>query len=321
MMGPHSHSEFATARRCLREYSYRYELRREPLIVAEALTIGKRVDKALKSADAMAELKPKERALVAAHEVRWRTKPIVIEQTDVGFSVILDGVEMVGELDAIGTIDGERVGVEYKTTSEDISPGSTYWKRITRVDPQSSIYLAHLETIGVRKLVFDVLRKSALREKKGETPEQLFDRTIEDISARPDWYFARQPVVRLEDERAAFAADIASTARLIATGERPRNPDACIRFGRECEFLGVCTKEMDIHDDRYFRNREPSRKLALARESAKPADGTHARESVVAVAGANGGGAPQQEDPRLRSAQGRKDEPRGGSAGFGDYRF
>jgi len=317
-MGPHSHSELATARRCLREYHFRYELRREPIIVAEALTIGKRVDRALKTND-LAELLPKERALVMAHEVRWRTQPITIEQSDVGFSVVLNGVEMVGELDAIGVIDGERVGVEYKTTSEDISTGSTYWKRITRIDPQASIYLAHLETIGVRKLVYDVLRKSALREKKGETPEQLFDRTIEDISSRPDWYFARQPVVRLAEEREEFARDIASTARLIASGERPRNPDACIRFGRECEFLGVCTKEMDIHDERYFRNREPSRKLGLA--AAANADRTQSREDGVAVAPTDQGGDPREEDRRLRPAEGRKDEPRGVSAGFGDYRF
>lgn len=316
--GPHSHSEFATARRCLREYHFRYELRREPLIVAEALTIGKRVDRALKTRDT-SECLPKERALVMAHEVRWKTKPIVIEQSDVGFSVVLDGVEMVGELDAIGVIDGERVGVEYKTTSEDISTGSTYWKRITRIDPQASIYLAHLETIGIRKLVYDVLRKSALREKKGETPEQLFDRTIEDISSRPDWYFARQPVVRLAEERAEFARDIASTARLIASGERPRNPDACMKFGRECEFMGVCTKEMDINDERYFRNREPSRKLGLAAAANQP--GAEPRESGMAVAPAVESGEPREEDRHLRSAEGRKDEPCGGRAGFGDYRF
>lgn len=317
-LGPHSHSELACARRCLREYHYRYDLRREPVQVAEALTIGKRVDRALKSRDTT-DCLPKERALVLAHEVRWRTKPITIERTDVGFSVMLDGVEMVGELDAIGTIDGERVGVEYKTTSEDLSAGSTYWKRITRVDPQASIYLAALEPMGIRKLVFDVLRKSALRERKNESPDELFNRTVEDISARPDWYYARQPIVRLDHERESFAEDIRETAELIQLGKRPRNPDACIRFGRECEYLSVCSGEGDIDDQRYFRTREPSRKLALARQPSAERCESHGAD--VAQPDPKNGRAPPKEDPRVRPAESWQDQPRGSSAGFGDYRF
>jgi hypothetical protein len=33
----------------------------------------------------------------------------------------------------------------------------------------------------------------------------------------------------------------------------PRNPDACVRYGRTCEFFGVCTGESSLQDDQQYR--------------------------------------------------------------------
>ena len=50
--------------------------------------------------------------------------------------------------------------LETKTSSEDLSPGSTFWKR-TILDPQLSLYLPAIRKLGhdPRGCIYDVLRK------------------------------------------------------------------------------------------------------------------------------------------------------------------
>ena len=36
----------------------------------------------------------------------------------------------------------------------------------------------------------------------------------------------------------------------------PRNPGACVSYGRTCDFFGVCTGEESIKDERLFTRRE-----------------------------------------------------------------
>jgi len=105
-----------------------------------------------------------------------------------------------------------------------------------------------------------VLRKPLLRERRGESEEQFFERLVLDMAERPDWYFARGVVVRLENERDEFVRDVSSTVTLIEVCRAtpvpaPRNPDACMRFGRACDFLGVCSGVELLSDDSRFQSR------------------------------------------------------------------
>lgn len=179
--------------------------------------------------------------------------------------------------------------VESKTTSEDISPGSNFWRRVIALDAQVSTYNAAAKAMGydVRDTIYDATRKPELvplkatpeelkkytKPTKGEpiprlyanqretdeTPDEYRARLTEDIIARPDWYYARQTIVRLEHDDEEHAKDIAQTARMIADAEErnawPRSPNACERYRRLCDFFDVCSGESSIDDGTLFETK------------------------------------------------------------------
>jgi PD-(D/E)XK nuclease superfamily len=148
---------------------------------------------------------------------------------------------------------------EHKTTSEDISPGSSYWLRVTTVDPQITLYVNGLRAIGIdcRGIVYDVLRKPAHRpSSKGETPEHFEKRVLAAISEDPARYYQRSNPVRLTGELRECEADVWQTSVQIGashlTNAWPRNHDACMQWGRACDFFGVCSNTADIEDPVLF---------------------------------------------------------------------
>jgi hypothetical protein len=99
-----------------------------------------------------------------------------------------------------------------------------------------------------------------------ETPEEYGQRVREHIAADPDRYYQRGEVVRLEDEADDAAFDVWQIGRNIRDAQIakrwPRNPDACIRFGRRCAMFDVCTRVASIDDPTRFRRMaNPHREL------------------------------------------------------------
>lgn len=287
-----SHSQLATFRRCPREHHYRYVDRIEAVGSAEPLEAGKRIHGALgayhrgETTEPWEALdKPLERALMRGYVARWAGSSLAVSQTDIPFSISIGGIRMVGELDAIGEYEGARMIIEHKTSSEDIAPGSAYWRRVTTSDAQVSTYLYASAQLGLGadRILYDVLRKSALRGKKGETDDELELRALEDMSARPEHYYQRAEITRLADEHAAFERDVRGTVRLLlATVDgaqpAPRNPDSCQKFGRECDFYAVCFLGGSINDNSRFRAR-------LARKSDFAGGDTPASDTGLCPAG------------------------------------
>jgi hypothetical protein len=181
--------------------------------------------------------------------------------------------------------------VEHKTTSQDIGLGADYWRRISALDSQVSTYLAGARAAGfeLESCIYDVVRKVSLRphtatppEKRrytkageldarqreiDETPDEFRERVRAHIAENPERYFARGPVVRLERDATEHAADTWQTAAQIRESENggrfPRNPGACERFHRLCDYFDVCSGNGDIHDDDRFRTAEaPHEELA-----------------------------------------------------------
>ena len=106
------------------------------------------------------------------------------------------------------------------------------------------------------------------RRAHDETPAEYGQRLAEDVANNPDKYFARYDVVRTERDERESAFDVWQTASAIREGRRigahPRNPDACLRFGRPCEFFGVCTGTESLDNPLIFKTR-PSK---VAQEAA-----------------------------------------------------
>lgn len=85
-----------------------------------------------------------------------------------------------------------------------------------------------------------------------ETPEEFFARIADAIAEKPDDYFRRGDVLRLEEELDEFRFDFWQRARVMReahlASRAPRIVESCFKFNRPCDFLPVCTGEASIDD-------------------------------------------------------------------------
>lgn len=190
--------------------------------------------------------------------------------------------EIGGKIDALIRRDNGRVYlVEHKTTTEPIGAGTPYWLRLT-IDAQVSMYYRGARSLGhdVAGCEYDVLTRPLLRpllatpienrkynkktgeiyenqRNRDETPDEFHARLVDAIAENPDRYFQRGEVVRFESEERDAAFDVWQITRAMREAELaerfPRNPDACMRFGRPCDFFGVCTGTASLDDPDQFR--------------------------------------------------------------------
>lgn len=191
-----------------------------------------------------------------------------------------------GKFDGIARDGTKLVVVEHKTTASDIEQGSLYWKKVQTLDTQVSLYLAGARTAGyeVESCLYDVARKPGIKPLKAtpvesrkytkptkadpvsrlyanqretdETPEEYAARVADDIAERPERYFARAEIVRLEKDDDGHAYDTWQQAKMMREAElagyAPKNPDSCSSFGG-CPYLPVCSNETTIDDDSLYR--------------------------------------------------------------------
>jgi hypothetical protein len=232
----------------------------------------------------------KAEALLIGYHERWKGETHEVIGVEVPFETELRNPatghpsrtwRLAGKLDLL-LGSPNRIG-EHKTTSEDISPGGDYWRRL-RMDGQVSTYFAGAAALGYlpESCLYDVIRKPGIRPLKAtpeenrkytkagalyagqrlvdETPDEYKVRLLEDIAAAPEKYFARGTVVRLENELAEAQHDMWQLAQQIheseIAGRFPRNPNACLMYGRNCEYWAYCTGEASLDDASLFRKAE-----------------------------------------------------------------
>ena len=92
---------------------------------------------------------------------------------------------------------------------------------------------------------------------RDETAEEYRDRLGELVSDDLPGFFQRGEVARLEREMHEGLLDdwhFAQSLREAVRLERaPRNPDACVQYGRTCEYFPICTGEASLEDSTRYR--------------------------------------------------------------------
>lgn len=193
------------------------------------------------------------------------------------------GLRVAGKIDVLvrRVADATVWIVEHKTTTADLTPGSTYWARL-RMDTQVSVYFEGTRALGHDPVgcLYDVLVKPEQRPLKA-TPEdkrkylkgttklwanqRAEDETMDAFKSRmaalimdaPEAYFQRSEVVRLEQELEESRRDTYDTAIMIReaknAGRAPRNADACMSYGSICSYYEVCAGTASIDDETRFR--------------------------------------------------------------------
>jgi hypothetical protein len=214
--------------------------------------------------------------------------------------------ERAGKIDAIvrDRETGRVMLVEHKTSREDITPGSQYWQRL-QLNGQVSHYYAGAAALGyeVEACIYDVLavpllkphlatpvelrkytkptktdpepRLYANQRAEDEPLEEFRSRLREALMSEPDRYVCRREVVRLYEDILDAQHDDWQLASRIRDARRlqvwPRNPDACFRYHRACDYLPVCQRAATIDDELLYEVRVPHSELthSPAQEPAK----------------------------------------------------
>ena len=346
-------SRLKDARACQRLHHYRYNLGYRPAEDATTLRFGSlihlgleawwnavrdrrtgdaRLQIALEALEGEADPFEKARAvaMLYGYEARWgelaEADAYEVAGVEASFETSLVNPEtgrasmtwrLAGKVDVLVTerATGRRMVVEHKTTSENVAPGTDYWRRL-KLDPQVSLYYAGAEALGfpVETCLYDVLSKPAhrpaaipliedgakvvldatgarVRTKDGkrwretadaaqgfvlqtrpETAEEYQARIMASIGEDPNGYFARGEVVRLEGEVAEALFDTWQIGRQLReaelAGRFPRNPHACLQYGRTCPFLGVCCGEASLDDPTLFKKLDTPHPELASQEAA-----------------------------------------------------
>lgn len=215
-------------------------------------------------------------AMVDGHRRRWADESLTPVASEQPFQIPLMNPETGGKStvwDLAGVIDrivrltdGRLALQEYKTTSRDFSPGADYWVSL-HMDQQLSLYVIAARELGyeIETVLYDVTRRPALRPLKAtptesrkytkdgrlyanqrdmdETSEEFAARVGEDIASRPEHYFARIEIARLDQDLDECRWELWQQQRAIReaqlAGRWYRNPGACFE-PHPCEYLSVC---------------------------------------------------------------------------------
>ncbi len=199
--------------------------------------------------------------------------------------------EHVGIIDGLAVLkDGRTAVVEHKTTGEDISPAADYWTRL-RFNGQLFLYVLAARANGwdVDTVVYDVIRKPAIRQKANETAEQYGERLAADAAARPDFYFARREVAVLDGALAEFEIQRDAICRMLLHCKAAARKAALPEQGwarncggmtcRGCEYAGFCLQ--CVHVD---AGHLPAGFRLKAKSAAAPAGNASVAADVAATA-------------------------------------
>ena len=321
-------------RSCQRLYQIRYKLGYKPTKESSALYFGTAMHAGLEAWTATKDLEValaavqcsdpfdqvKVEELLRGYHFMWLDAPYAALRVEEQFEDELVNPasgkaskiwRVSGKLDGlVQDTDGKVWILEHKTSSEEVSPGSDYWKRL-QMDSQVSMYYTGARAIGYEPAgcLYDVIRKPTIqphaialvdengqkivvdqdgervRTKDGkkwretgdaslgyvvqsrpELPEEYRARLREDIAAKPEQYYQRGIVVRLEEDEKDAAADVWATAKGIREAELaqrwPRNPDACTKWNRTCEYWEVCTRTESLENTLLYRKAEIHEELS-----------------------------------------------------------
>lgn len=151
---------------------------------------------------------------------------------------VFDGVFLPYELPGVKGL----CLLEIKTTSR---LDSAYLERLD-LDWQVSAYLAAasvLYQVRVRKMVYRIIRKPSIRQRKNETLEEYVNRLVADYEERPEFYFEQVIVERTDQQIERWWYEAwelhERILRIENGGMTIRNSSHCLDFGR-CTYFNLC---------------------------------------------------------------------------------
>lgn len=229
-------SKLKTFKACRRMYELKYVYNLEPAERPEALETGlsyhSKIEDLYQTGDVDTSDFSRESAMVKAYK-KYIYPNFKMRNVECEFRYDIDGENtLVGRMDGMSE---HGVLVEHKTTSAEITEKYEYdlqW------DEQ---ILAYMLISGTRMVHYTVCRKPTIRQKKGESEEEFFNRMVEWYDTDTDSKIRLLELTRTDEEVEAFRSDlIATLADVKECRNFYRNTLHCFRWGRQCEYASVC---------------------------------------------------------------------------------
>lgn len=203
---------------------------------------------------------------------------------------------LAGKLDVLALERRKRkVIIDHKFTSQDFSdPDAAYWRQLV-IEAQATHYMLLVWAATGEKpdgVMWDVIRRPTIAPKKltkadraaavadrkycgqtlsletltalqvdeRETMEMYEARLFHDCTVeRPQWYFQRRSLPRLDSEIFAYAQDLWQHSKDILASRKikrlPKTSGACMAYNSPCQFLGICSG-FDTPDSDRWQKRE-----------------------------------------------------------------
>ena len=217
--------------------------------------------------------------------------------------------KLLGKIDRVFAAGHNRFVHDYKSTSKNIDPDSTFWAHLT-LDTQTRLYTYAASQLGLGMcgVLYDAWHKPGIKPKKlsqsdskkfvasgeycgqefevgpglevleingkpaevepgakpgtfaiRETPEMFGARLLEDITTRPEFYFARREIVHHSTDIEAFQHQLANIYYTIRhmkkTGAWWENEHECEATFR-CPYLDLCYNHIELGPDEIPENFE-----------------------------------------------------------------
>lgn len=194
------------------------------------------------------------RTLAEVYSTLWPRTSAEAVMVENRIEVDVAGVPLSVKLDAlIKETNGGYYVVEHKTTSSDIGPEAPYWEHL-RLDNQISWYWLAMEKLGYKLdgVLYDVVRKPALRRGKSESGEEFTERCVESIKADHEKHFAREIIPRERFILSEAENDLIQINQLVQLGLYPKATRSCYDWFRRCEYHDVCSGAAKLSDNTMF---------------------------------------------------------------------
>lgn len=130
---------------------------------------------------------------------------------------------------------------------------------------QVNVYLYALQQIYKKipnGVLYNIVRRTCLRQNKKESISQFAKRVAKDIETRPDFYFIRMNITIEKEQRVKFESDLKALITDFINWQEYkvihyRNPNQCIDKYGKCQYLPICAeKKFYLYDKRETMFRE-----------------------------------------------------------------
>ena len=224
---------------CRRAYELRYIEGLYPVATPTALTVGgsyhEKIEELYKTGELDTSDLSKESAMAVAYQ-KYVYPKFTVKAVEEWFEKpLLTGDTLIGRLDGLAE-DGSIV--EHKTTSGEITEEYEFnlqW------DEQ---ILAYMLATGSRKVWYTVCRKPTIRQKKGESEQEFFDRMVSWYDEDTESKIRVLEIERTDEEVEDFGRDLCKMVEEINSAQASqnyyRNTMHCTCWGRRCDYSPVC---------------------------------------------------------------------------------